>query len=353
MKLKVLSMLFFLRVKRSRLVMKAFSRSLWMWVCTFALGTGISINVDAKEVDTFSLANESMTDVATLLDKEINMHLKAAIEVSNRESTVCSKNALYASIRKEFSNHVFDRFTKKLFRSKTFPKTTIKVADSIYSDVGLTAPVLWIQVKLGSGLVAIQYNGIRIGLDKLEHFFGSGYLYFEKRYIEHAPLSEALSFGAKREIGILGGYTTGVISFADLSANFNGMRFWNHLLNENPDVIGNQASQPYIACNNNRWKLIHPVTLGDYVDRTWDEAFNCNRYSSIGLARSVQSNIEQLSHRFNKALSCENHEAQLASFESRYRSVAPWILNLEETEIDRRFPNKSGFRLPGPVEYAR
>ncbi len=59
-----------------------------MWVCTFALGAGISINVDAKEVDTFSLANESITDVATLLDREINMHLKAAIEVSNRESTV-------------------------------------------------------------------------------------------------------------------------------------------------------------------------------------------------------------------------------------------------------------------------
>lgn len=353
MKLKVLMMLLFRRAKRSRAVMKAFSRCRWIWVCTFALGTGISINLDAKEVDTFSLVNESMTDVATLLDKEINIHLIAAIEVSNRESTICSRTALYGSIRKEFSNHVFDRFTKKLFRSKTFPKTTIKVADSIYSDVGLSAPFLWVQVKLGSELIAIQYNGVRIGLDKLEHFFGSGYLYFEKRYLEHAPLSEALSFGAKREIGILGGYTTGVISFADLSANFSGMRFWNHLLNENPDVIDDQALEPYIACNDNKWTLIHPVTLRNYVDRTWDEAFNCNRYSSIGLARSVQSNIEQLSRKFNKALSCENHEVQLASFESKYRSVAPWILNLKETEIDRRFPNKSGYRLRGAVEHAR
>ncbi|MCZ6640507.1 MAG: hypothetical protein O7F71_02935 [Gammaproteobacteria bacterium] len=346
MKLKVSKSLFLLRVNpRRRAVMKSFSR-FWICVATLALGTGISMNLDAKEVDTFSLANESITDVATLLDKEINVHLMAAIEASNRASTVCSKKALYGSIRKEFSNHVFDRFNKKLLRSTTFPKTTLKVADSIYSNVGPSAPILWIQVKLGSDLIAIQYNGIRFGLDKLEHFFGSGYLYFEKRYLEHAPLSEALSFGAKREIGILGGYTTGVISFADLSANFSGMRFWNHLLNENPDVIGDQAKEPYVACNDSRWTLIRPVTLRNYVDRTWDEAFNCNRYKSIALARSVQSNIEQLSRKFNKALSCENHEAELASFESKYRSIAPWILNLKETEIDRRFPNRSGYRLP-------
>ncbi len=346
MKLKILTLSFSVHANPRRcVVMKSFSRLL-ICVSTLALGAGMSMNLDAKEVDTFSLANESIPDVATLLDREINIHLIAAIEASNRASTVCSKDALYGSIRKEFRNHVFDRFTKKLFRSTTFPKTTIKVADSIYSNVGPSAPILWLQAKLGSDLIAIQYNGIRIGLDKLEHFFGSGYLYFEKRYLEHAPLSEALSFGAKREIGILGGYTTGVISFADLSANFSGMRFWNHLLNENPDVIGDQAIEPYVGCNDGRWTLIHPVTLRNYVDRTWDEAFNCNRYRSIALARSVQSNIEQLSRKFNKALSCENHEAELAAFESKYRSTAPWILNLKETEIDRRFPNRSGYRLP-------
>lgn len=325
----------------------------WICISALALGTGISMDLDAKEVDTFSLANATLTDVATLLDKEINIHLTAAIEVSNREPAICSKNALYGSIRKEFGNHVFDRFTKKLFRSKTFPKTTIKVSNSIYSGVGPSAPILWAQGKLGAGLTAIQYNGIRIGLDKLEHFFGSGYLYFKKHYLEHAPLTEALYFGAEREIGVLGGYTTGVISFADLSANFSGMRFWNHLLNENPDAIGQQNLEPYIGCNNGRWTLMHPVTLKNYVDRTWDEAFNCNRYSSIGLARNVQSNIEQLSRKLNKTLSCQTHEAQLAAFESKYGTTAPWILNLQETEIDRRFPNKSGYRLPVPVEDKR
>ncbi|MCZ6854908.1 MAG: hypothetical protein O7G86_13420 [Gammaproteobacteria bacterium] len=321
-----------------------------IWISSLAIGTGLATNLGAKEVDTFSLTNEFMVEVATLLDTQINAHLTLAIEESNRETAICSKQALYGSIRKEFGNHVFDRFTKELFRSKTFPKTSVKVSESIYAGVGPSAPILWLQDKLGSELTAIQYNGIRIGLDKLEHFFGSGYLYFEKHYLQHMPLTEALYFGAKREIGILGGHTTGVISFADLSANFSGMRFWNHLLNENPDPIGAQNLGPYVACTERKWTQVRLVTLGNYVDPTWDEAVNCNRYSNIRLARKVQNNMEQLSRTFQKTLSCENQATQLASFETKYGSIAPWILNLPDTAIDRHFPYQAGHALPVSVE---
>jgi hypothetical protein len=325
-------------------------RPIFIWIVSLAAGTGLATSLCAKEVDTFSLTNHAMADVAALLDADINSYLDQAIEESNAAAENCSKEALYRSVRNQFGNHVFDRFTKELFRSKTFPKTAIKVSDSIYDGVGPSAPILWLQNQIGSELIAVQYNGIRIGLDKLEHFFGSGYLYFEKHYLQGMPLSEALHFGAQREIGILGGRTTGVISFADLSANFNGMRFWNHLLNENPDAIGDQKPGPYVACKDSRWAQVRAVTLESYVDRTWDETINCNRYSSIRLARNVQDNVEQLSRKFQKILSCENQATQLAAFEPKYRSISPWILNLPETEIDRHFPDQRGHRLPVSVE---
>jgi hypothetical protein len=323
------------------------NRRIGLCLSALVLGYGISTNLDAREVDTFTLANDSVPDVTALLDREINEHLRTAIDASNTGSSFCSTPALYGSIRKEFRNHVSDRFTRELFRSETFPKAVVNAADSVYAGVGPSAPVLWAQVKFDAELTAIEYNGIRIGLDKLEHFFGSGYLYFTKHHLEHAALTEALFFGARRELGILGAYTTGVVSFADLSANFSGMRFWNHLLNEHPDVIGQPAQEPYVSCINDKWQLTHLVTLRTYVDRTWDETFNCNRYRSLALARVVQNNIERLSREFNKDLSCARHERELASFESKYQSVAPWILNLEATEIDRHFPNFSGYRLPG------
>ena len=323
------------------------------WTLSFRIGLCLSVlaytvpmHLDAKEVDTFSLVNESVPDVTALLDRKINAHLRTAIDASNTAAPFCSTQALYGSIRKEFRNHVSDRFTRELYRSKTFPKAIVGGADSIYAGVGLSAPILWMQVKLDSELTAIEYDGIRIGLDKLEHFFGSGYLYFAKHHLERAALSEALYFGARRELGILGAYTTGVISFADLSANFSGMRFWSHLLNEYPDVIGQPAEMPYISCINERWALTRQVTLRTYVDRTWDETFNCNRYQSIALARVVQRTIEKLSREFNQDLSCESHEPELAAFESKYQAVAPWILNLQQTALDRHFPNFSGHRLP-------
>lgn len=50
--------------------------------------------------------------------------------------------------------------------------------------------------------------------------------------------------GAKIELIVLGGnrFQTGVFSYGDLSAEFNGMRFWNHMLQLRDDILGSEQN---------------------------------------------------------------------------------------------------------------
>lgn len=76
----------------------------------------------------------------------------------------------------------------------------------------------------------INIGGIYFGTDKLSHFLGSGYLYYktylrtlEKTHVPIAALNAAIEKGCKMEAGILGMKTTGIFSFADLEANYQGL----------------------------------------------------------------------------------------------------------------------------------
>jgi hypothetical protein len=133
-----------------------FSFRIGLYLSALVLGYGMPSSLNAKEVDTFSLVNNAVPDVTVLLDRKFNAHLRKAIDASNAGSPFCSTSALYGSIRREFRNHVTDRFTNELFRSETFPKANVGGADSIYAGVGASVPILWAQVKFDADLTAIE-----------------------------------------------------------------------------------------------------------------------------------------------------------------------------------------------------
>ncbi|MFC6672641.1 hypothetical protein [Marinobacterium aestuariivivens] len=64
-----------------------------------------------------------------------------------------------------------------------------------------------------------------MGLDKLGHFFAQGWQYFELTALGGGTLEQALALGREQEQGRYGYLTTGIFSYADLAANFNGWRF--------------------------------------------------------------------------------------------------------------------------------
>src|SRR5690606_31300933 len=127
----------------------------------------------------------------------------------------------------------------------------------------------------------INLGGHKIGVDKLEHLFDRGYAYFEEHYLNKKGIEETLINGVWWEKALYGGkkWGTGVFSYGDLAANFNGMRFWNDILGKNRDVLG-ESIDPYILCHDNKWIQINQVDITHYIDASYDEAINCSKFTT-------------------------------------------------------------------------
>lgn len=78
---------------------------------------------------------------------------------------------------------------------------------------------------------SMNVNGVYFGTDKLGHFTSFGLRYanvyrkWRKRGLDkEAAMLKAVKYGLMSEVNLVGKYVTGVISFGDLEANFQGLR---------------------------------------------------------------------------------------------------------------------------------
>jgi len=122
----------------------------------------------------------------------------------------------------------------------------------------------------------LQVNEIRIGSDKLAHFFSEGWWYYEWWQKNRDDLSgdelqrEMLRYGIKIEWWVQGKMLTGVISPADMEANYQGFLFYRQLCN---------GDQPLLTRQDGRWQFSKAFDISTYVSPEWDESWNANIYS--------------------------------------------------------------------------
>ena len=139
--------------------------------------------------------------------------------------------------------------------------------------------------------------------------------------------------------GKFGYSTTGIFSYADLTANFNGWRFWNKVLLKESDplkgLIANFFNRPYVACNiqitdsiKNRkiiraWEPNVKFDLSDYIDGAWDEGNNCNSYADPVIEAKVVSRIEKVDPDFT----CPLNTRHCINARNKYRNYAKYVLH--------------------------
>jgi hypothetical protein len=117
----------------------------------------------------------------------------------------------------------------------------------------------------------IEVNGVRIGTDKLSHFFSEGWMYY-KWYRAHRrhgmPVEEAerraILRGLVWERTILGSLASGIMSRADLEANYEGMRYLAGLC---------EGDAPGLQRTPEGWLQARPLDLRDHVGPEWDESW--------------------------------------------------------------------------------
>jgi hypothetical protein len=187
-------------------------------------------------------------------------------------------------------------------------------------------------LKDTSGVV-VNMGGIQIGSDKFEHFFGRGFAYFN-RYLKGQSIERILNYGDSLERYTLGALTTAVYSYGDLTANFNGMRFWNHVLQRFDDPLGSEYNLgPYVVCRNEHWEQVKQINFLDYIDAAWDEANNCSNYKNQLAVDLVKNALVELSDRDHYPYRCPMQPKKMEQLFEKYGPFSKWLLNTESKPV--------------------
>ncbi len=282
----------------------------------------------AAEIDSVTPRRIHLTDSQDAINAIFNRRMLAGIEKANAKrgdiedlaaDEYCDEEILYAELRKAIfqsftaswglKGYDLDKQLRELLAERSY---SLSLNDSIYRDIDYLEGISLNMKELSD---VVRINGHLVGLDKLGHFFAEGWQYFELSQEQGNSLDEAIQWGKEQEIGKYGYSTTGIFSFADLVANFNGWRFWNRVLGKNNDplrgFIQNLLDKPYVSCDVQiiasvrhlklvkAWERNRKVDISEYVDGAWDEGNNCNSYADPVIEEKVSSRIREVDSQFS------------------------------------------------------
>lgn len=122
----------------------------------------------------------------------------------------------------------------------------------------------------------LEVNQVRFGTDKLAHFFSEGVWYYHwwQDHVEELAPEEVtrklLRYGTKVEWWLQGMWITGVVSMADMEANYQGFLFYHQLCH---------GDLPLLQRQEGRWVFSDRFDMGTYISPEWDESWNANVYN--------------------------------------------------------------------------
>jgi hypothetical protein len=241
----------------------------------------------ALETDQFYAWNRPLEDSTRAINEKLNADIAAALDRVNarRGNGACPCREARNAIRDQFYYLIFGRL--ELWASKAsvvdrIPKTDADEAlfrrRYLYHETSPFDPIRWMPLS-----PTIEIRGIRIGTDKLGHFFSDG-AWIEEPYrralakgaTDEEALRRSLRFSLVTERTILGMGSSGVFSLADSEANYQGLLFYRGLCSgPNPALVPTPSG----------WSLRRPFDIGDYVSPEWDESWQPNIYSPLRWAK--------------------------------------------------------------------
>lgn len=301
----------------------------------------------AAEADNFTARTLDLIDVSGQINSEANLFLKSAVDNANTQGPCDqgekSEELLYKELRKYFANHSKGQLVKNILYTENIAKNALPLKESVYKDWSIRNGFLLGRKKAASSPLAlsplIQIGDQIVGVDKLEHMFGMGFIYYSQYYAEGKSIKKVLKSGIFKEKTFLGGnvLATGVFSYADLAANFNGMRFWNHVLLKHDDILGSEHNLgPYVSCSDSKWKVDerNPVDFRNYIDPSMDESINCSKFANRSGEKKFRKALKRLNFVSSDGKSlCPVEPEKLKEMKEKYRqsNISRFIINEEGT----------------------
>ncbi|MBC7741722.1 MAG: hypothetical protein H7061_05980 [Bdellovibrionaceae bacterium] len=296
----------------------------------------------AYEVDQFTKRSEVPKDSLKIIDAEINKRIEAAIKVFNSsyfnercnspdpKKRLQSKFEVYKELATQLANRRDDRGYLEGF-AEDLPqdyRRKISFDESIYNTK--QASTLLRTFGLGS---VINVNGHQVGTDKLGHFFNEGlYIYKNNQIREDETDRKKVGTidSAYFERNYYGLRSTGVKSYADMVANFDGQSFWEKICVRTAKEAKTLCEpNSYLQCNDKgKWEL-NPkqnFSLKNYVTSGWDESINCNSFNpdfNEGITQKMAARVDAA----KKLQPCPVEPAKCLEIIDHYRGYNTKIVN--------------------------
>jgi hypothetical protein len=297
------------------------------------------LSLNASEIDSFNGRETELRDSTEALNIKTRGLILNALSKANKKQAKqgigCSEKVLYKAMRKNFRNHYTGKLNSWIIESNEIDKVITPVEQSIYQDFKwfeAYVPGFFARVFKDPSAMLMRVGEVLVGNDKFEHFLGSGFEYFDTNYLQGKGIKAALAIGWKAETGLLGAKTTGVMSYADMLANFNGMRFWNHLLAKNEDILGAAAEfnlGPYVECINDDWMLVQNVNWADYIDHGMDEGINCSKFKNQLMTDVVKARVAKVETASGEIYSCPIKPLELERSTLKYNAFKRYLINTD------------------------
>jgi hypothetical protein len=236
--------------------------------------------VQAYEVDNFSARDSLVQDALPVLDSKVNGFLDRAARDARLETPgFCSVAVLRQEILRWIRPDPTGILELWIELTDSVEKTSIGVRTSVYRGISFfDSPIMKV---FGIGR-SFKLAGQIVGTDKIGHFFMQG-LDFYDRVRGGTPIGQVLE-KEHGEDGIWGLGTSGVKSWADIAANYQGYLFWSRLV---------EGPHPYFRCEDGEgWVRQTVFTWADYVNPAWDEALNCSEMKS-GIREKVDQELKR------------------------------------------------------------
>lgn len=188
-----------------------------------------------------------------------------------------------ATVAREFLQYIRPHFFQNKFKQAVFKDPEVQLhpqkkrffhdyRQSIYGG-----PVWPFMMPVSQ---TIKINWVYLGTDKIDHFFSSGKRYYKvyRRYLKagfgrEEATKKAIRFGLSlmEEKGVLGLWSSGAFSYADLESNYQGMMLGINMC---------EGKNPHIKLlSDGRWMVNHSIDFKDHVNPLWDEAYNNSYYA--------------------------------------------------------------------------
>lgn len=238
------------------------------------------------EIDNYSCRyDKAVTDSSAAVNAETNTRMKAAVSKVNTygsgaQTKVCDDKRLKLFLANGIASPWMGNL-ETWADEAPIPKCKKKKSESVYSKFGMLESPMSGAAGLGP---VIKLNGIFVGTDKLSHFMTEGLRYYEA-FKKDNSVKSALDVGNRDEHGMYGLRSTGIHSYGDLAANYQGFEFWKQVT---------EGPNPYFKCKDGVWSQARDFKWEDYVNPAFDEAINCNLYSTDVMKEKVRVATQDL-----------------------------------------------------------